>query len=409
MLRAIHKPLLTALLFAALAPATASAATGSGAVTLTLPGDGPAAAALRADGGKVRAVAPAKRNGKRLKLPVSTVAVGSSATVVLRGGARFTAGKRSVRLRALRLSVGPRQAKLTAKVGKRRFAFLAATLAPGKAKLDRNADSARLSGAGLRLTRAGAALLRSGLDLDGLRAGKLGKLGVDARRKGAGGGGGNGGGNGPGGGGPQSGPIVEEPVALARPGTAVDVTDLSISWYPRDSWVRYITSATGPQDGRFATDGATKAAPMVTSGHPCSDVPYPGSGTFDYRYDFTPKGGWYDPVTGDAALYGQGKVRFRWVDHTIDMVAADPEIEIDGADSRAIFRFSGSDGTAFDDQRAELLDLGAAGALTDAGGGSFTYTDRRGLLTADGESVFAGFYPEGDGFGCVSASFTTTP
>ena len=72
--------------------------------------------------------------------------------------------------------------------------------------------------------------------------------------------------------------------------------------------------------------------------------------------------------------------------------------------SRAIFRFSGSDGTAYPNQRAELVKLAAA--PQPGASGTVTYTLAKGTLTADGASVFAGFYPEGGGFGCATVSFT---
>jgi Htaa len=398
----------------AVAPAAASAApiavtaAGASGVTLTIAGEGPAARALRAAGVEVTAIAPAKRRGKRVTLPVAEIAVGSSAKARLRGGLRFEVGKRVVRLRSLRLALTRAAASLTGRAGGRRIGVLSATPASGEAKLDRAAGSARLVGARLALTRLGAKLLRTRLGLHGLRAGLLGRLGVDARGSyGGDGGPGDGRPGGPGGGPPQSGPISDEPPVMPRPASAVDVSGIAIAWYPRDSWVRYVSSGVGPQDGFFATGGATKGAPMDTASHPCSDVAYAGSGQFDYRYDYAPKSGWYDPVSGRAALYGQGTVRFRWESHTIDLSASDPEIEIAGADSRAIFRFDGEDGTAYDGQRAVLVKLDQTGQPTSSGGGTFTYATMLGALTKDGESVFGGFYPEGDGFGCVSASFTT--
>jgi hypothetical protein len=391
------------------APATAAPATG--AVTISFGGQGKAAEALRASAVKVAAITPAKRSGKRVKLPVARIAVGSSsARAVLRGGIRFRSGKRVVALRSLRLKLGAKRATVTAKVGKRRVTVFTAKPAKGKPKLDRSDVAARLAGAKLGLTPNGARTLRRGLGVDALPAGALGTLGVNARRKGTSGGGGGGNGNGPGGdGGPKSGPISAEPPVLSRPPSAVAASGVAITWYPRDSWIRYVSSGVGPQDGFFASGGAVKAAPADTASHPCSDVAYAGSGQFDYRYDFTAKSSsWYDPVSGKAALYGQGSVRFRWEGHTIDLTAADPEIEINGATSRAIFRFDGSDGTAIPEQRAVLMTLSMAGQPTSSGGGAFGYSAMRGTLTEDGEAVFAGFYPAGDGFGCVSVSFATS-
>jgi hypothetical protein len=382
------------------APATAAPATG--AVTVTFGGQGKAAKALRAGDVKTAAIAPAKRRAKRVKLPVARIAVGASASAALRGGIRFKSGKRAVALRSLRLKLEAKRATVTAKIGKRRMAVLTARLAKGKAKLDRSDVAARLAGARLGLTPKGARALRRGLGIDALPAGALGTLAVNARRKSTTG-------DGPGGGGPKSGPISDEPPLLSRPPTAVDAGNVAIAWYPRDSWIRYVSSGVGPNDGFFVSGGATKAASMDTASHPCADTSYAGSGQFPYRYDFAPKAGsWYDPVSGKAALYGLGGVRFRWEGHTIDLTASNPEIEINGAASRAIFRFEGADGTAIPNQRAALVSLSMTGQPTSSGGGAFGYAAMRGALTEDGAAVFAGFYPEGGGFGCVSASFSTT-
>lgn len=384
----------------ALAPAAAYAAPGSGGVNLTVGGG-----ALADSGVKALALAPATKRGARIKLPVQTIVVGKSANIVLRGGIRFKAGKRSLKLRAVRLRLSAESVSISARAGKRRVTIFSTGLAKGKAKLDRSKTTAALAGAKLALTRKGARLLRNKLGVDDIVAGKLGKLGVDAKpRTGNGGGGG-----GSGGGGPKSGPLFAEPPVMARPLSAVDVTGVSIVWYPRDSWVRYVDSGTGANDGFFVANGATKGAPMVTDNHPCSDDSYPGSGQFDYEYHFTAKSSsWYDPVSGMAALYGQGDVRFRWSDHGIDLTVSNPEIEINGSLSRSIFRFSGSDNTAYEGQRAVLTTLSMAGQPTSSGGGAFSYQKMGGRLTKDGESVFAGYYTEGVGWGCVSASFATS-
>lgn len=384
----------------AFVPAAAPAAPGSGGVSLTVSGG-----VLAGTGVEALAIVPATKRGKRIKLPIQTIVVRRSANVVLRGGLRFKAGKRSLKLRAMRLKLSAGRVSISAKTGKRRVTIFATGLPKGKAKLDRSKTTARLSGARLALTREAARLLRNKLAVDDVTAGKLGKLGVDAKlRSGSGGGGGNGGG-----GGPKSGPISNVPPVMSRPASAVDASGVSITWYPRDSWVRYVDSGIGANDGFFVANGATKGPPMVTGDHPCSDDSYPGSGQFDYEYHFTAKPtSWYDPVSGTAALYGQGDVRFRWAEHGIDLTVSDPEIEINGSLSRSIFRFSGSDDTSYEGQRAVLTTSSMAGQPTSAGGGAFSYQRMRGRLTKDGEAVFAGYYTEGAGWGCVTASFASS-
>jgi hypothetical protein len=210
------------------------------------------------------------------------------------------------------------------------------------------------------------------------------------------------------GGGPVSSPITSaEPPLLARPASAVDVGSVKVSWFPRDSWVRYASSGIGPNDGVRAGGGATA---LESKASPCPDRPSSSDALLAYGAEFTPKASWYDPVSGNAGIYGQGSLSFRWAAHTIDLTASDPEIEIAGAASRAIFRFSGSGGTPYPNQRAAVVSLDTAGRPTVSNGGkTFTYSLMRGTLTADGVNVFAGFYtpPDNDEFGCVSVEFTT--
>ncbi|NLT06759.1 MAG: hypothetical protein GXY03_10690 [Solirubrobacterales bacterium] len=184
------------------------------------------------------------------------------------------------------------------------------------------------------------------------------------------------------------------------------MSDVSIEWYPRDTWVRYLSSGTGAQDGLFATNGATKMAPFTTAAHPCSNGTYGGapSDTFDYGYTYAAKSGWYDESDQSAAIYGQGTVRFVWKGHTVDLAASDIELELNSTAPRSIFRFSGSGGTAYPNQRAVLTELDLAGQ-PQVSGNTRTYTALDTALTEDGSSVFAGFYAAGDPFGCVSVSF----
>jgi Htaa protein len=223
----------------------------------------------------------------------------------------------------------------------------------------------------------------------------------------AAGNGGEGGKGGPGGG-PASAPITSaEPPTLARPATAVDVSAVKVAWYPRDSWVRYAASGVGPGDGVKAGNGATA---LESKASPCPDRLSSSDAVLAYGAEFTPRASWYDPLSGTAGVYGQGSMTFRWAAHGIDLTASNPEIEIAGAASRAIFRFSGSGGTPYPNQRAALVSLDTAGRpVVGNGGKTFTYGLMRGTLTADGVNVFAGFYtaPENDEFGCVSVEFTT--
>ncbi len=377
----------------AAAPVADVAAVGSGNVKLTLGGKGKAAKALTAAGVKTSAIAPATKRGKRVALPVRNVAVGKSATIVLRGGIVFKANKRALALKSVKVRLTSANATVSAKAGRRRLPVFAAKLAKGKAKLDRAGVQASLAGATVVLTPRGARLLRAKLALADLAAGPLGRLGVDARsRQGAGGGaqgGGGGGGGSPGG--PVAGPIKNEPPILARPAGAVDVTSASLTWRPRDSWIQYVNNGEGTSVFGGAVNGPGEGSPpLVYSFH-----------------SFPLASGWYHPPTGQAAVYFGGGVGFRYSDHGIDFSTASPEIEINGAASRAIFTFDGTDGTKYDNQRGVLVDLHPA-SIQKPPNGPVAYDDVPATIPADtGASVFAGLYPANAEFGTVSVSFST--
>ncbi len=84
---------------------------------LTLGGSGKAAKALADQGVKISAVAPARKSGKRVTLPVQNVTVGKAATISLRGGIGFKAGKRKLKLKSVKLKLTAAKATVTAKSG----------------------------------------------------------------------------------------------------------------------------------------------------------------------------------------------------------------------------------------------------------------------------------------------------
>jgi hypothetical protein len=371
-------------------PAGASAAVGSGGVTLTIGGAGKAAKGLADAGVKAGAIAPAKKRAKRVTLPVQSVTVGKSATVALRGGVSFKAGKRALKLRSVRVTLTAKQATVSAKAGKRRVTVFAAKLPKGKAKLDRSKTTAELAGAKLALTPKGAKLLRDKLDVSGVAAGAIGKLGVDARprRKGNGG---------PQGGLPKAGPITNTPAVFTRPPDAVDIASATLTWRPKVSWLCYVEEAS-PVGG--ASNGAVETLDCPDSlGGPRDLV-----GSF---VGFPFKSGWYHPPTGAAAVYFQGGVRFRYAAHGIDFSSTSPEIEINGGDSRAIFTFDGTDGTPYNSERGVLVDL-HPNPIQKPPSGTVNYIDIPATVPADaGASIFAGLYGANEPFGTLTVSFAT--
>lgn len=200
---------------------------------------------------------------------------------------------------------------------------------------------------------------------------------------------------------PASGPVGPEPPRLARPATAVDVSGVQVTWYPRDSFVRYVYSA----EGMTAGGGASLVSSTES---PCPDKPLAESRPYTVHY--VPAPSWYDPVSGAAGVYGTGSVNFLYSGHGINLTASDPEIEINGTASRAIFRMNGAANTPYPNLRVAVLNLDTSGQPTISNGGkTFSYSLVRGRLTEDGVNIFAGFYapPGNNQFGCVSVSFTT--
>jgi hypothetical protein len=172
----------------------------------------------------------------------------------------------------------------------------------------------------------------------------------------------------------------------------------------RDSWIRYVNTQEPPQ----TLEGASAEAPIAENSHPCPNSPAGTNPTLAYSYDFPFANGWYDAASGSAALYYSGGVRFSFPAHGIDVTARSPEIEINGAASRAIFRLRGAAQTPYPDKRAALLSLPASTPVAGLPNSFGFPGPLRGTLTAAGQKVFAGFYPPpNDGFGCFSISFTT--
>ena len=146
---------------------------------------------------------------------------------------------------------------------------------------------------------------------------------------------------------------------------------------------------------RAATTGA---APEALDGAPPL--------VYSYRFPFAE--GWCDPATGAARVTFTGTVAFRYAAHGIDLVANDPEIELDGPHSRVIFRMTGSGDTAGGNQRQVVETLDVSKATVTGGGTAFAYERIPGAVPPGAaSSVFAGYYLPGDPFGWVSISYTT--
>lgn len=393
-----------ALALAVLAATTAPAAA-QDAGTTTIAPKGKAVESLRSQGVEIRTFGRARARNGKLVLPVDGGLVSSTALLNHGGGLRLTrrsAGKRRrVDLRRLQVRLG-RKSEIVGYVGKGRFTLFTVKAPPARLSLSSASGSASLRGGSVSLTRRAGAAIKRKLRLKRLPRGAFGALTVDALvGSGAGGGaGGAPGGGAPGSGPPVSGPVGDEPPLLARPATAVNVTGATIAWHVRPSWIRYV-----PINRAFGN--ATDEPPTTTPecGEPSEP---PVLDVYSYRYLFAH--GWYDPPSKTAAVYFTGGVNFQYPSHGIDLDAKDPEIEINGGSSRAIFRFDGRGDTNPGNKRGVLVDLDPSASPTPPveGPGSVAYDRIPGTIPESGgsRSVFAGFYLPGERFGCVSMSLT---
>lgn len=381
-----------ALTIALAAPALAGAAEPVGSGSLTVAKGRWAKLGQR--GIELAGSGAAESTGRRTRLEVDggTVEEGG-ATLGLDGALIFSSGdghgRRTAKLTGLRVELGP-SSSFSARLGKTRRVIFDLEPKAGTATIDRARGAAQLRGAGLVWRPGAAAAIGRRLGVS-LPRGPLGSFAVSAATVFA---------DGP----PQAGPISDEPPLLTRPAGAVDVTSATLGWHVRDSWIRYVNTQEPPQ----ALEGASAEAPIAESSHPCPNSPAGTNPTLVYSYDFPFAGGWYDGASASAALYYGGGVRFSFPAHGIDVTARNPEIEIDGGASRAIFRLRGAGQTPYPDRRAALLSLPPSPPLAGPPNSFGFPAPLRGTLTADGQKVFAGFYPPpNDGFGCLSISFTT--
>ena len=378
------------------APATAGAAEPTGNATLVI---STAKARMLAERGiTVEGARGAETRGRETRLQISGGAIGATvATLNTKGGLRFAAGdrraRRVTRLTDLVVELGS-HSRLRAKLngGKRRAVFELVPR-PNGLTTDASKGVAQLQGARLVWRRAAARALSQHLGVK-IPRGALGRIRVSAATILS---------TNPDS--PKSGPLGDEPPFLTRPASAIDVTSASLTWHVRDSWIRYVNTEMAPE----ATEGASAGIPISENNHPCPDRPAGTNPTLVYSYDFPFSNGWYDPTSGTAALYYLGGVRFSYPGHGIDLSARNPEIEINGGASRAIFRMRGSGETPYPDKRASLLGLATSGPPSEGPTSTFGFPSPvRGSLTSDGQAVFAGFYPPpNNGFGCIDVSFTT--
>ena len=404
----LHAIAAGALALAAIALPAQSQAAVSGTTKLKL--DGPAAAALRAEGVRIAPIKPASGGAQQISLPIAAGLAGSSTTLLRqRGGIALEAADgKMARLTKLRLLLGSRSL-VEATLGGAEIDLF--KVLPGGTRTVEAADGkVQLNGLKLKLKAGAARALARKLGLAKLAAQRFGTLssslsGLAKGDSGSTGGGGTAGDPAtsssacplPSGPGPAT---SGAPPLATRPPAAIDITGATIGWHVRESFIRYI--ATG--EGTTPTAGASADPPLLLPG---------ASAALSYDFHFPFASGWLDsgadpasPADDTAALYFSGGLRFQYSGHGIDLLTASPEIEIAGGSSRAIFDVSESGGAP---QRQVLvnLDLSRAGAISRSGN-SYTYDRVPGAIPAGtAASTFAGFYAPGTDFGCFTVSFST--
>ncbi len=196
-----------------------------------------------------------------------------------------------------------------------------------------------------------------------------------------------------------------EPPFLERPPGASDVTSATIKWRVRESFIRYVEVGAGTS----VADGASADPPEAIG----------GTTPLTYSFNFPFADGWTDAGPGSTAIHGSGKVGFRYCSNTINFTVAEPEIELNGdSDSRMIFRVDGTDGTAFPNSRAVMVQLIPSLATVTTEGNRTTLSGIPGYVPQAATGIFADFYPPFPGsvdaagadlsrFGSVTVSYTT--
>lgn len=329
--------------FAAFSAQAAAAPSGSFSLTL---GYGPSGKALKKAGVRISAVSPStQQNLGGMGVRISSALVGSSSggAFPLRGGVRFTKGKRNVVARSVTVNSGT--GRITASVGGKRVTLFISNLGP---QVSETTDDLSISGARLRLTASSAKLIRTKLRIKRLSAAQVGFLGGNVSF-------------------PVGDPYLAEcgvgatgktvgslPTAAPLPilGNAKDlVGPESLSWGFKSSFRSYII---------FGASGSLKAVAPATAR---PGVPVAAG------FDFPIEGGQYaanDPIeTSDdqAVIPGTGTALLCATGHNFRVAVSNPTVVIDGENSRIVADVDTNlSGAWTPTQRVDLADLDLTGA-----------------------------------------------
>lgn len=381
-----------------LAPSVASAAAPSGAPLATFP-IGKKGQGLHARGVRVSASGRAKIFDRRyVGLPISDVSVRANrrATLILGGGIKLKKGRRTVTIRGLLVKVKGRSVSISGKIGKRRATIFSGHASPSP-KLDAGLQSVDIQVKRLVLTSRAAREVRRSIHSFPPRRAKIGRFQAKAFVTS-----------------PTTGPTIDPAAASsckptagastdpARPVTAVDITCASLIWNLRSSWVGYVSLTQGVAP-------ASGLAPIAEGNHVCPDGSnFNKVATFSYLLPAT--NGWWDAASSTGNLTSSGGFHFTGEPYPgikYDIQLTDVELRFHGANSQLW-------GTLVDKTTGHtpyqgpmhFADFDAAQPIV---GGSLApgqaLARLRLKLTSDAVPVFDGFYPAGDGFGCVDVGF----
>lgn len=322
-----------------------------------------------AKGLKIAAVRPATKSGARVTLPWSSMAGGVRTHM---GAVRLSVGKRSVTL--TKITYG--QGAVKATIGRKRITLLEQSHYTGAL-----VGTFRGSSSVGTLTKQGGTAIRKALKLKRTPTGKFAVVRLIAVAQAPA---------------PAPAPAPPQPdnpvsgcpggpAPLARPTTAVNVTAATLQWHVRESFVRYINGGQG-----MSVEGdATAGTPQVIA---------PASIPLIYDYFFKFKAGWTDAASGQSRLLFTGRVNLRWNAHKINLAMTDPEIEIAGAGSRAIYCSANLATPGESLKRSVLVNLDSSGGTS----------QMKGIVPKDAaDDTFAGYYLPGDEFGWYGVTGVT--